>query len=265
VSTTAFRRKAGLLTVPVALRRRILGVPVDDVTIAEAVERMRGWAIAEPATLHQVVTVNPEYIVAARRDSNFGEVLVRADLATPDGVGVILAAQMLGRPLRGRATGIDLVEALAAHGEPHLGLFLLGAKPGIAEQAAARLQARYPRCVIAGIWPGSPHPKHSAEALQRIQASRANVLLVAYGAPEQDRWIDRHREELAKCGIVVAVGVGGTFDYLAGAVPRAPLLVRQLGFEWLYRLIRQPWRWRRQLALPHFLVLVLRERLHPTD
>jgi N-acetylglucosaminyldiphosphoundecaprenol N-acetyl-beta-D-mannosaminyltransferase len=101
--------------------------------------------------------------------------------------------------------------------------------------------------------------------MARIAASGANLLLVAFGAPAQDLWIDRHRTALAGCGIVVAIGVGGTFDYLAGAVPRAPAAIRRLGFEWLYRLIRQPWRWRRQLVLPLFAALVLRERLRRPD
>jgi N-acetylglucosaminyldiphosphoundecaprenol N-acetyl-beta-D-mannosaminyltransferase len=245
-------------------RRRILGIPVDDVTIVEVVAQVRDWAAENAGTVHQVVTVNPEFIMAARCDAEFRAVLERSDLATADGVGVILAGRLLHRPLRRRVTGVELVEAVAASGEPSLRLFLLGAGPGIAERAAASLQSRYPGCVIVGTWSGSPRPENAGEALSRIRAAGATVLLVAYGAPEQDCWIDRYRSDLAACGIVMAVGVGGTLDYLAGEVPRAPDLVRRFGFEWLYRLIRQPWRWRRQLALPHFAALVLHERLFPS-
>lgn len=246
-------------------RRRILGVPVDDVTLPEVVSQVRAWIAAGPGRLRQVTTVNPEFIMAARRDAAFRGVLERADLATADGVGVILAARLLGRPIRARVTGVDLVEALAAAGDPALRLFLLGAGPGIAERAAAALAARHPGVTIAGTWAGSPQPSDAPEIMARIEASGANLLLVAFGAPAQDRWIDRHRAELATCGIVIAIGVGGTFDYLAGAVPRAPAVIRRLGFEWLYRLIRQPWRWRRQLVLPLFAALVLRERLRHPD
>lgn len=249
------------LTVAMQCRRRVLGIPVDDVTIAEVVEQACDWVRERDGTVHQIVTVNPEFIIAARANPGFRAVLEQADLSSADGIGVILAARLLDQPLRARVTGIDLVEALAARGEPRVRLFLLGAGSGIAERAGASLEARFPGCVIAGTWSGSPRREDSGEALERIQEVGATVVLVAYGAPEQDCWIDRYRSELAACGIVVAVGVGGTLDYLAGEVPRAPELIRRLGFEWLYRLIRQPWRWRRQLALPHFAALVLRERL----
>lgn len=242
-------------------RRRILGVPVDDVTLPESIAQIRDWIGSGGVRLRQIVTVNPEFIVAAHRSAEFGDVLERADLATADGVGVMLAARLLGQPLRARVTGVDLVEALATAGSPVARLFLLGAAPGVAERAAAALAARSPGCVVSGTWPGSPHPDDAQEIMERIRAAGANVLLVAFGAPTQDLWIDRHRTELAACGIVVAMGIGGTLDYLAGAVPRAPGAIRCLGFEWLYRLIRQPWRWRRQLALPVFAALVLRERL----
>lgn len=242
-------------------RHHILDIPVDDVTVVDAVEQARAWVHDSDGTVFQIVTVNPEFIMAARRDHVFRAVLEQADLATADGIGVILAARLLGRPLRERVTGIDLVDGLAARATPTMRFFLLGAGPGIAQRAGASLQARYPECVIAGHWSGSPRPEDVGEALTRIREAGATVVLVAYGAPEQDCWIDRYRSELAGCGIVLAVGVGGAFDFLAGEVPRAPELVRRLGFEWLFRLIRQPWRWRRQLALPLFAALVLRERL----
>ena len=238
---------------------RILGLPVHGLTLPELVDRVRAWVRAEPDRLHQIVTLNPEMVMAARRLPEFRATIEQADLVTADGVGIVLAARLLGRPLRGRVTGVDLVEALAAAGEPELALFLLGAAPGVAERAARRLEARYPGCRIAGAWAGSPRPEESGEALIRIAGARPAVLLVAYGAPAQELWIARHRHELERAGVVVAVGVGGAFDYLAGVVPRAPRPLRRLGLEWLYRLIRQPWRWRRQLALPQFAALVVRE------
>lgn len=240
-------------------RVQILGLPVHDLTLPELVDRIRLWVRAEPDRLHQIVTLNPEMVMAARRLPAFRAVVEQAAVVTADGVGIVLAARLLGRPLRGRVTGIDLVETLTAAGDPALAFFLLGAAPGVAERAARHLQARYPGCRIVGAWAGSPGPEESGEALARIAAARPPVLLVAYGAPVQELWVARYRRELEHAGVVVAVGVGGAFDYLAGVVPRAPGLLRRLGLEWLYRLIRQPWRWRRQLALPQFAGLVLRE------
>lgn len=243
----------------------ILDVPVDDVTLDEAVEMVEVWLGTGERRLRQIATVNPEFIVAARRDADFRSVLHEADLTTPDGIGVLIAARLLGQRLRGRVTGVDLVEALAAWQAPGMRLFFLGAGPGIAERAAAVLRRRFAGVQIAGVWEGSPRVEDFDEASRRIRASGANVLLVAYGAPAQDIWIARHRTELGDCGIVVAMGVGGTFDFLAGAIPRAPRVIRRAGFEWLYRLIRQPWRWRRQLALPWFVALVLSQRLRGSD
>lgn len=239
----------------------ILGIPIDDVTLDDVVERVSGWLECEPEQLHQIVTTNPEFLVEARRNTRFRAVLKAADLATADGVGVLIAARILGRPLRGRVTGVELVEGLAAQHDPHARLFLLGAGPGIAQRAASALRERFPGVVIAGFWEGSPDAADLAEILRRLKEARATILLVAYGAPKQDIWIDQQRESLAECGIVVALGVGGTFDFLAGAVTRAPRFIRRIGLEWLYRLILQPWRWRRQLALPLFVLLVLIQRL----
>ncbi len=233
---------------------RILGLPVHDVTLPEAIARIRYWCAAEP-TVHQVVTLNPEMVMAARRDPVFRAVIEQAALVTPDGVGMTLAARLRGTPLRSRVTGVDLVEALAL---TDCRLFLLGAAPGVAERAAATLEQRF-GTRIAGVWAGSPRPEDAGPALERIGTARPDVLCVAYGAPAQDLWIARYRTELAARGVRVAIGVGGTFDYLAGIVQRPPLIVRRLGLEWLYRLLRQPWRWRRQLVLPQFALSALVE------
>ncbi|HUG15388.1 MAG TPA: WecB/TagA/CpsF family glycosyltransferase [Thermomicrobiales bacterium] len=199
--------------------------------------------------------------MAARQNAEFAAALRESALATADGVGIVLAARALGAPVPGRVTGVDLVEGLAGLEHPNCRLFLLGAAPGVAEHAAARLRARFPSVQIVGTFAGSPDDAGFPEIERRLGAAGAKVLLVAFGHPAQDLWIARRREALATHGILVAIGVGGAFDYLSGRVPRAPRLVRRLGLEWLYRLIRQPWRWRRQLALPLFALLVMRERL----
>jgi len=119
------------------------------------------------------------------------------------------------------------------------------------------LQARYPGLIVAGTFAGSPRPEDAPHILERLRKARPDLLFVAYGAPQQDLWIARYQPEL---GIPVAMGVGGAFDFIAGVVPRAPRWMREIGLEWLYRLIRQPWRWRRMLALPRFVLAVLAAR-----
>ena len=239
----------------------ILGVPVHNRTGADTLHQVSTWLSDASESLHQVATVNPEFIMTARNDPEFFELLQNVDLTTADGVGVTLAARLHGRRIKERVTGVDLTERLAALDDPRPRLFLLGAAPGIAEEAMQALKRRFPDCDIRGTYSGSPRSDDQAEILRRIGESGADTLLVAFGAPEQDKWIARHRQALAGCGIVVAIGVGGTFDYLSGRAPRAPRLIRRIGLEWLYRLIRQPWRWRRQLALPQFAALVVWERL----
>jgi N-acetylglucosaminyldiphosphoundecaprenol N-acetyl-beta-D-mannosaminyltransferase len=242
-------------------RQSLLGTPIDPVGRDTALELIGTWLAGSEGALHHVVTVNPEFVVEARRNARFREVLWAASLATVDGIGVVLAARALRVQAGERVTGVDLVEGLAEMRHPQGRLFLLGAAPGVAQEAAERLRERFPGVQIVGAFPGSPRDEDFGEIAARLEEARPSVLLVAFGHPRQDLWIARHREWLATHGILVAIGIGGTFDYLSGRVPRAPRLLRRLGLEWFYRLIRQPWRWRRQLALPLFVLLVLRERL----
>jgi N-acetylglucosaminyldiphosphoundecaprenol N-acetyl-beta-D-mannosaminyltransferase len=139
-----------------------------------------------------------------------------------------------------------------------MGIFLLGAAPGIAEKAGEQLRKRYPHLKIAGTYAGSPHPAEEEEICQRIKNSQAEILLVAYGAPKQELWLSRNLDRLP---LRLAMCVGGSFDFLAGITPRAPKWMQVLGIEWLYRLIQEPRRWRRMLALPKFAVLVIVERI----
>jgi N-acetylglucosaminyldiphosphoundecaprenol N-acetyl-beta-D-mannosaminyltransferase len=234
----------------------ILGVPVHVLTYDGALARI-GHMIASRQP-HQIVTVNPEFLVLARREPAFRAVLSRADLALPDGVGLQLAALLQGRRFVSRVPGSELVYRLAPLAEARgWRLFLLGAGPGVAQRAAENLRRRYPALGIEADG-ADPTPEGTAAALEHIQRAQPDILLVAYGAPTQDLWIAAHG---AAAGVPVMMGVGGTLDFLAGVVPRPPHLLHRLGLEWLYRLIRQPWRWRRQLRLPAFLVLVVAERL----
>jgi N-acetylglucosaminyldiphosphoundecaprenol N-acetyl-beta-D-mannosaminyltransferase len=241
-------------------RNQILDVPIDVVDLPGALTRIAGWLDAPDGTLHHVVTVNPEFAIAARRYRHFCDVLWQSALATADGVGIVLAGRVLNVPTGPRVTGNDLVVGLATIRQPAPRLYLLGASPGVAEAGAEQLQARFPGVLIVGTFAGSPAEEDWPEIAARLESARPTTLLVAFGHPRQDLWIAAHRADLAPLGIGVAIGVGGVFDYLAGRIPRAPAWMRRLGLEWLYRLVRQPWRWRRQLALPWFVALVLWER-----
>jgi N-acetylglucosaminyldiphosphoundecaprenol N-acetyl-beta-D-mannosaminyltransferase len=241
---------------PPAARPRIsiLGIGVDAVSIAEAVDTLARFAAS--GRFHHAVTVNPEFIMAARADAAFAAVLNGADLAVPDGVGLLWAARRQGTPLPERVAGVDVVERLAEEAARRgLRLFLLGAQPGVAAEAGAVLSRRYPGLNIVGAFAGSPALAEESAIVERVQAAQPHVLFVAYGAPQQDVWIARNRRRLP---VGLALGVGGAFDFISGRAQRAPQWMRRWGLEWLHRLLRQPWRWRRMLALPRFVLAVLR-------
>ncbi len=238
----------------------ILGVHIHDVTARDTLAHIiRFIAEGQP---RQLVTVNPEFVMEARRNEAFRRVLNGADLALPDGVGILWAARMLGQPLRERVAGSDMVPQIAAQAaEQNHRIYLLGAAPGVAEAAARCLKRACPELTVAGTWAGSPAETEAPDIIRRIHEARPHVLLVAYGAPQQDLWIARHLRELE---VPVVMGVGGAFDFMAGVTQRAPRWMQDGGLEWLHRLGYQPWRWRRMLALPQFALLVLASRIRAT-
>jgi N-acetylglucosaminyldiphosphoundecaprenol N-acetyl-beta-D-mannosaminyltransferase len=203
----------------------------------------------------QVVTLNPEIVMRARRDPALRAIIADAALVTADGVGVVWAARLAGVAIPQRVTGIDLSEALMARAAA-LGYdaFLVGAGEGVAEAAARAIAAKATDSHIAGVWRGDPRRESDAEAVRRVHDSGARLLLVAYGAPAQEYWIERNLRALPG---VLAIGVGGALDMIAGRAARAPRWMRAAGLEWLYRLAREPWRWRRMRALPAFAALAL--------
>ncbi len=235
---------------------RVLGVRVDDLDTEgtlDGIEELLG-----EGGHHMIATVNPEFVMLARRDPEFHRLLESAALCLADGWGVTWAARRQGRPLAARVTGVDLIPALAERAARRgWRLFLLGAAPGVAEAVAALLEAEHPTLVIAGSHAGVAGPEGDEESLRLIAAARPDILLVAYGAPRQELWIARN---LARLEAGVGIGVGGAFDYLSGRVPRAPAWMRRAGLEWIYRLLRQPWRARRMAVLPLFALEVLRAR-----
>lgn len=236
----------------------ILGMRVDDVTFDESLRLIDRWV--QTGGTHRIVTPNPEFAMMARRDPDFREVLNGSALAIPDGIGLMAAAMICGLAFRQHVRGTDLVHSAAALcAEKGFRIFLLGAAPGVADLAAERLVRDNPGLQVAGTYSGFSGPDHDEETRGVIRAAgRVDIVLVAYGAPAQERWLARNQAAL---GIPVGIGIGGVFNFLSGRSKRAPGWIRRLELEWLHRLVTEPWRWRRQLALPAFAATVLVERM----
>ena len=235
----------------------VLGVGFDRVHLAAATEQVLRRLDADERTF--VITANPEFVMLARRDESLAQIAREAQLVVADGSGVVAASRLLGDPLP-RVPGRLLVDALVPHlAQRRSPIFFLGAAPGVAERAAAELRRRARGLVVAGVHAGSAEPDDDAVSVARIRDSGARVLFVAYGMPKQERWIARNLAALP--AVRLAVGVGGVFDQLAGVQKVPPAIFHAIGLEWLWRLVREPRRWRRQRVLPVFALLVLRRRL----
>jgi len=237
------------------VRVDILGITVDKYSMQETVEQIR--KAVEDRVRIRVVTANPEMIYASGRDERLKELINSADIVTADGIGVVWAARQLGTPVQERVTGIDLVQALFPVADRrNWRIFLLGGKPGIAHRAGTQIALKYP-----GIAWDESHGYFSTEeeayVLEKIRCFQPDILLVGLGAPRQEYWIVEH-PGLA----TVSLGVGGSLDALAGHVVRAPERVQTLQLEWLYRLLKEPWRWKRQSVLPRFVIKILWQRFN---
>ena len=238
-------------------RLRVLDIPVDPVTMEQAMERFDRLRAEAGCSL--VATPNSEIVILAGKNAELRRAIEEADLVIPDGIGLVYASRILGQPLKERVTGIDFLERalerLAATGGT---AYFLGGRPGVAEKAAKAMEERYPGLRIVGARDGYFPPSEEETTIDAVKAAGADFLCVALGAPKQELFIHRNKERL---GVAVAVGVGGSFDVFAGEVKRAPRFYRDHGLEWLYRLVQQPVRIRRAAALPLFMVRVLLSRL----
>jgi N-acetylglucosaminyldiphosphoundecaprenol N-acetyl-beta-D-mannosaminyltransferase len=224
----------------------ILGVTLTNTTESEILEYVFETLI-QPRRKAYIVTPNPEMVTYAATHPDFKTILNKAEIALPDGVGLLIAGQLLGKPLQQRITGVDCMQNLCKESvRKTVRIGLLGGKSGVAEKAADRLRKMYPGITIV-----------FAAAEWEDNVPTIDLLFVALGHPKQEQWMS---ENLAHIPVTVAMGVGGAFDYLSGDVIRAPQFVRMVGLEWLFRLIRQPWRLKRQVALLKFGLLVMKER-----
>lgn len=229
-------------------RTDVLGVGFDDLTMEEAVEAALGFMNTRGA--HYACTPNPEIVMAAKKDVALRSALGQADLVLADGVGVTKAAAMLKTPLKARVPGIDFATAVIARlAERGGSVYLFGARPGVAEAAAARLAEAYPGLSIAGTSDG--YFTDDGPIIEKINASSPDFLMVCLGSPKQERWMSENAGRLS-CGLMA--GLGGSLDVLAGNVQRAPEAWRKLGLEWLYRVIKEPKRLGRVARLPLFVL-----------
>ncbi|HBW37005.1 WecB/TagA/CpsF family glycosyltransferase [Desulfosporosinus sp. BICA1-9] len=238
------------------MRVDILGITVDTYSMPETVEKIR--ESVENQIKIRVVTANPEMIYASGYNQGLKRLINSADVVTADGIGVVWAARRLGTPVQERVTGIDLVQSIfPVANDQQWRLFFLGGKPGVVEKAIKQVVQKYPGIILEGHH-GYFSLAEETRVLEEILRFQPDVLLVGLGAPRQEYWLAEH-PGLA----TVSIGVGGSFDALAGIVIRAPKRLRELHLEWLYRLWKEPWRWKRQTVLPRFVIKVLLQGMGP--
>lgn len=209
------------------------------------------------SVIHHIITLNAEILYNAQSDEKLMSVIKKADLITPDGSGTVWGIKQLTGQDVDRVTGIDLMQEICRQSRPNgWKVFLFGGKPGIADEASRRLEKDY-GTEVGGMLNGYFKAEDEESIVERINDSDADVLFVALGAPKQEFWIDKYRDRL---DVPVVIGVGGSFDVISGQVERAPKFFQRMGIEWLWRLIKEPWRWKRMLALPKFTILVKRTK-----
>ena len=237
------------------MRINIMGVGFDSLTLSEAVDRAE--ALISERRAAYVVTPNPEIVMTCWENPDAMEAVQNADLVLPDGVGVVYGAKILGTPLKGKLPGIDfateLMRRMASRGGR---VYLLGAKPGVAEMAGERMRQQFPGLIICGTHDG--YFQDDAPIIEEINALQPDLLLVCLGAPKQELWMHRNRPVL-KVGLMA--GLGGSLDVFAGTVKRAPVFFQKFGLEWFYRLVKEPWRFKRMMKLPKFLFACIGKKL----
>ena len=233
----------------------LLKVRVNDVDMREALAMCDEYILSRKP--HHIITLDASMCVMAEHDAKLRKVIEDSDLITPDSVGVLWACKRMGKSLRERVSGVELVEMLCSLSpEKHYRLFFFGSAPGVAEQAAEKMRLKYPGCEIVGTRNGFFTEKDNNDIIMQIQNAKPDILCVALGIPKQEMWISKHIQTL---GVPICIGVGGTFDVLSGNVQRAPMWMRKLSIEWLHRLISNPRKIGKVMTLPKFVMLILRQ------
>lgn len=234
-------------------RYRVFDIPFNPIERSAAREYCYSAVASEQ--FHFLVTLGTEMVMNAQVNLTFQKILEQADVVVPDGIGLVLAARLAGLKAPERVTGVELVYDLVECCPQGTRFFFYGSGPGVAEKAVENLRSTVREFECAGILDG--YVKDQEVVLKAIEQARPQILLVALGSPRQEAFLAENRERLEAAGVRIGIGVGGSFDVYAGTVERAPQWIQRIHFEWLYRLWKQPSRWRRMLALPHFALKVL--------
>lgn len=235
----------------------IAGINIDDITMEQAVERIYGFIDSNEN--HSIYTPNAEIMMDGITNKKLNQVLNNADMLVADGAGVVLASKILGKPVAQKVSGVDLVKNLLLYSaKTPIKFFLFGGKPGIADTAKANIICDFPGAEVVGIRNGYFTAEDEESIINEINNSAADILLVCLGAPKQELWIHENKDKLK---VKVCMGVGGTLDILAGNATLAPDFFRNHGLEWLYRLYKEPSRFKRMLRLPKFVLYILGIRL----
>lgn len=233
----------------------ILGCRVHNMDMATVITTIEKY-INERNRARHIITLNAEIIYRSLSELALKDLINKADLVTPDGAGVVWAAGYLGMPVKERVTGIDLLQEIACLApQKKWKLYFYGGGEEVAEEAKAKFEKQYPTIKIVGARHGFLSKQQLEEMLKDIKEKQPDILFVALGAPRQEYWITEHKDML---GVPVSIGIGGSFDVIAGKAKRAPNIMQKLRLEWLYRLAKEPWRYKRMLALPKFVVEVIR-------
>lgn len=236
---------------------KILEVNIDRLNMKQSVERVREL-ISDHSQPSLVVTPNSEMLALAAEDRELARILNSADLATADGIGVVIASKILGEPLEERVAGFDLISSLFREmAEENINFYFLGGKPGVVDRAATNLKKDYPALTISGYHHGYLDRENQQQVIAEINQKNVDLLLVGMGVPLQEKFLDNN---LKKLNVGAAITVGGSFDVLAGEVERAPLWMQKAALEWFYRLLQEPSRFGRMLALPKFIYLVIKSK-----
>ncbi len=244
------------------MKSSIFGIPVDDRSAEIVLEQIKKGLKARREFTH-VVSLNPENLVVAKGDPEFRKIVVEAQIRINDGIGTVLAVQILNGVKVPRLSGVDLMHQLVKwSSNESLRVLLIGGKGNLAEELADCYNRSYTASKFKGVEGYANIKSQSEEETEKLLAIvadlRPHLIFLAFGSPDQEKWVYRNRASLQG---IVCIGVGGAFDYLGGRVKRAPGIIRSVGLEWFFRLVRQPWRWRRQLRLVEFIWRVLIERL----
>jgi N-acetylglucosaminyldiphosphoundecaprenol N-acetyl-beta-D-mannosaminyltransferase len=223
----------------------------------DALDEIKNYLLEDK--LHIIYTPNAEITMAAQRDENFKNILNSSDMTIPDGAGVILSSKILNIKLPEKVPGFDLTKnSFSIKRDKKTKYFFFGGKPGIAEKAVKNVENEFPNVEIVGCNSGYFAENEEDVIIDKINASGAEILLVALGAPKQENWIYKNKDKLK---VKICIGVGGTIDILSGTVELTPDFFRRNGLEWLYRLYKEPWRFKRMLDLPRFILLSFKVRI----